>query len=227
MIRKLMAALVVTTFVAAPVLGASANKDGSPTSPQDPSVPQQESQVRADWEYNTGGSIDFVPTTGGSSTGWGEWFVTTVFNNTGQDLTLAELGFPCSGPPTETFGWMVWLGMPGLVPPFGDASTADYYGQFTPVDPNPGTFPPTVYTYVDVSAEGIVVPAGTYFCFGYDVTGTGGQTTFNGVETWAWYNETWDPDVNYGRTAILQVKANYGIVPTIESTWGTVKALYR
>lgn len=227
MIRKLMAAFVVTAFVAAPALGASAHKDGTPTGNQGPTVPQQESQVRADWEYNTGGAIDFVPDLGGSSTGWGEWFITTVYNDSGQDLTLTELGFPCCGPMTETYGWMVWLGMPSLEPPFGDASSADYFGQFTPVDPNPATFPPTVYTYVDVTGDAIVVPNGTYFSFGYDVTGNGGQTTYNGVDTWAWYGGVWDPDANYGRTAILQVKGNYGPVPTIESSWGTVKSLYR
>jgi hypothetical protein len=183
--------------------------------------------LRADWVYNTGGAEDFVPDTGGSSTGWGEYFITTVFNDTGSDLTLTELGFPCAGPPTDFVGWMVWLNLPGLVAPAGDPSTADYFGEFTPVDPDPATFPPTVYTYVDVSAANIVVPAGTYFSFGYDNTGTGGQTAFNGVETWAWYGDVWDPDVNYGRTAILQVKGDFGVVPVDESSWGEIKGLYR
>jgi hypothetical protein len=227
MIRKVLALLGVALLIAGPALGASAHKDGTPTDNQSPTVPGQESQYRADWEYNTGGSIDFVPTTGGSSTGWGEWFITTVYNGTGFDITLTEFGFPCSGPATGTYGWVVWLNMPGIEPPIGDATTADYYGAFTPVDPDPGTFPPTVYTYVDVSMEGIVIPAGTYFTFGYDNTGTGGQTTYNGVETWAWYSGLWDPDVNYGRTAILQVKGDFAPIPVLESTWGQVKSLYR
>lgn len=227
MLRRLMAAFVVLAFAAPAVLADSAHKDGTPTNNQAPGAPGTESTYRADFEYNTGGAIDFVPTTGGSSTGWGEWFITTVYNDTGQDLVLTELGFPCSGPATSDYGWLVWLNMPGLVAPVGDATTADYFGPFTPVDPDPGTFPPTVYTYVDVSGAGIVVPAGTYFCFGYDNTGTGGQTAFNGVETWAWYGDLWDPDINYGRTAILQVKAMYGGVPTENSSWGQVKALHR
>ena len=63
--------------------------------------------------------------------------ITTVYNDTGSDLTLTELGFPCAGPMTEDYGWLVWLGLGGLVAPTGDAYTADYFGQFTPVDPGP------------------------------------------------------------------------------------------
>lgn len=227
MLKRLLALGVLTTFVVLPALAASAHKDGTTTPNQTPTVPQTESQMRADWVYNTGGAENFVPTTGGSATGWGEYFITTVQNNTGQDLTLVELGFPCSGPPTDFLGWLVWLNLPGMVAPVGDASTADYFGEFTPVDPDPATFPPTVYTYVDISAANIVVPAGTYFCFGYDVTGNGGQTSYNGVETWAWYTGIWDSDVPWGRTAILQVKGVYGAVPTEMSSWGQIKGLYR
>jgi hypothetical protein len=226
MLRKLLLPIAVVAVVGSPAFGASAHKDGTPTPTQAPSVPSTEGGA-ADWEYNTGGSIDFVPTTGGSATGWGEWFIGTVLNDSGQDVTLTEFGFPCSGPATGTYGWIVWTNMGGYVPPAGQASSAEYYGSFTPVDPDPATFPPTVYTYVDVSSQNIVIPAGSYFCFGYDVTGNGGQTSYNGVDTWAWYSGIWDPDVNYGRTAILQVKGNFGATPVINSTWGAVKGLYR
>jgi hypothetical protein len=185
------------------------------------------SEVRADWEYNTGGIIDFVPTTGGSHDGWGEWFVTSVQNNTGQALHLVEFGFPCCGPPTGIFGWVVWHNVGGPVPPPGPPESAERFGQFTPVDPGPGTFPPTVYTYIDVCPEDIVIAPGEWFCFGYDNTDTGGQTDFNGVDTWAWYTGIWDPDQGWGRTAILQVKANYGPSPTAETTWGSIKDMYR
>jgi hypothetical protein len=117
--------------------------------------------------------------------------------------------------------------MGGYFPPGGGPYTAQYWGSFTPEDPDPETWPPTTYTYVDISGAGIIVPAGTYFCFGYDNTGMGGQTAFNGVETWAWYGGFWDPDVGWGRTAVLQVKGNYYGTPVDETTWGVVKALYR
>ncbi len=175
-----------------------------------------------DFEYNSGGSIDIVPTTGGSNDGWGEWFITSVLNDTGYDLMLTEFGFPCCGPATGPYGWVVWTDVGGLVAPSGPASSADYYGEFTPDDPDPGTFPPTDYTYIDVSASSVIIPDGNYFCFGYDNTGTGGQVSYNGVETWAWYGGVWDPDPAWSRTAVLQVMGDFeGALD--QTTWGSIK----
>lgn len=224
--RKFLVLAAVLTLALAPAFADTASKDGSPAieNPGDINFP---SPTRTDYEYNTGGTIDFVPTTGGSHDGWGEWFIGTVFNDTGQDVTLVEFGFPCCGPPTEEYGWLVWTNVGGFVPPAGDAYTAEYHGSYTPVDPNPDTFPPTVYTHIDVSGAGIVFAAGTYLCFGYDNTGNGGQTDFNGVDTWAWYTGMWDPDQSWGRTAILQIKGDFGATPVDDTTWGAVKALFR
>ena len=225
--RKLLAVFTVLALVASPAFGASADKDGTPSNNVPPSVQGDTSAHRADFEYNTGGAIDFVPESGGSAAGWGEWFIGTVLNDTGEELTLTELGFPCSGAPTGDYGWVVWTDVGGINAPAGDASTADYFGAFAPTDPAPDTLPPTVYSYIDVSGANIVIAPGAYFCFGYDVTGNGGQTAYNGVETWAWYGDLWDPDSSYGRTAILQVKGSTGVVPVMETTWGSLKGLYQ
>ena len=226
MVRACMVCVLILAFAASAAFGGSPSKTGS--SIEVKKGPGSEpSGIRYDWWYNTGGVLDFVPDLGGSYDGWGEWFITTAYNDSGDDLVLVELGFPCAGPPTETYGWIVWLDMGGYVPPGGNAYTAEYYGSFTPVDPDPATWPPTTYTYVDVSSEMIVVPTGTYFCFGYDNTGMGGQTSYNGVQTWAWYGGYWDPDMSWGRTAILQVKANFYGTSVDESTWGAIKGLFR
>lgn len=178
-----------------------------------------------DFEYNTGLTMDIEPTLGGSATGWGEWFLATVENDTGNDLLLIEFGFPCAGPPTGTYGWVVWTDIGELAPPAGEADTAEYYGTFTPVDPDPETWPPTVYTYVDVSAANVIIPAGNYFCWGYDVTGMGGQVEYNGVETWGWYGGIWESDEPWGRTAVIQVKADFA--GALEhSTWGSIKSVF-
>jgi hypothetical protein len=185
------------------------------------SIPSQVagSQTRDDFEYNTGGAIDFVPTTAGSASGWGTHFMAMTSNNTGQDLYLTELGFPCNG--VIPSGWFVSVGaMPG------DFNT-DYMGAFTAVDGG-DVSPPTIYTYVDISTEGIVVPAGMDVYFGYINPGLGGQTTANGTETWAWYGGAWDPDSGWGRTAILQIKASYEDPVALENgTLDSIKALYR
>ena len=213
-------------LIASIASGAVVDKIGTDV-PTKPATIQGSESSRDDWVYNTGGSEDFVPTLQGSGDGWGEWFITTVMNDTGGDLYLTELGFPCSGPATEEYGWVVWVGLGGMVAPAGDAYTADFYGSFTPVEPDPNV-DPRAYTYIDISDVNIVIPAGTYFCFGYDNTGLGGQTEANGVETYAWYQGAWDPDSGWGRTAILQVKANFeGSVATHGATWSQVKTLYR
>jgi len=180
-----------------------------------------------DYEYNTGGSMEFVSDMQGSSTGWGEWFAVTLLNDTGHDLVITEFGFPCCGDATDTLGWIVYTNVGGANPPAGDPSTCDFNGPFTPVEPAGGD--PSVYTYVDVTADNVLIPSGNYWCFGYDNTDLGGQTAFNGVETWSWYDTgsgfVWDTDSSWGRTGILQVKANYAAA--LESaTWGSIKSTF-
>jgi len=223
--KKLSIALVLC-LIASSVFAAVIDKNGSDVTIKTATFQASESS-RDDWVYNTGGSEGFIPTSQGTADGWGEWFITTVTNDTGEDLYLSELGFPCSGPTTGDFGWVVWLDLGGLVPPAGPADTAHFYGSFSPVEPDPNV-DPLVYTYIDISASNIVVPNGVSFCFGYDNTGLGGQTDFNGVETWAWYTDVWDPDSSWARTAILQVRANFeGPVAAQNVSFDQIKSLFR
>ena len=160
--------------------------------------------VGEDFEYSTGGAMGTPATTGGSNDGWGEWFITSVENNTGLDLILTQLAFPCCGDASDSYGWIIWTDVGSLVAPAGDVNTCDYYGVYTPADPD-STFPPDTYTYVDVSSSSIIIPAGNFFCFGYDNTQIGGQVDFNGVDTWSWYENAWDPDQGWSRTALIEV----------------------
>ncbi len=226
MFKTVLVSLAIVLLTVPAALADSDSKDGKPLD-LNPPPGLGRSSVRADFEYNTGGSIDFAPTTGGSTTGWGEWFVTTVHNNMGTNMTLVELGFPCSGPATGAHGWMVWVGLEDLVSPSGGPETARYYGSFTPVDSDAASMPPTTYTYINLSAQAIDIPARGYFSIGYHNTGRGGQTAFNGVDSWAWYGGAWDPDQGWARTAIIQVKANLGgATPVQPRTWGNIKQIY-
>ena len=174
----------------------------------------------ADFVFNTGGQADALPTTGGSSDGWGSHFVASATNTTGQDLYLIEFGFPCAG---STYGqWFVSLdGLPS-------GPSAEFQGFFFPVVDDPEAFPPATYTYVTVNDFLVVIPAGVTFYFGYANPGVGGQVPYNGTETWAWYQDAWDPDRAYGRTALLQVKASFSAPIATESHgFGDIKALYR
>jgi hypothetical protein len=80
-----------------------------------------------------------------------------------------------------------------------------------------------------VASANVCIPSGNWWTFGYNVTGNGGQISYNGVDTYGWYGGVWDPDPNYGRTAVLQVKADFdcGGVTVRDSSWGKIKALYQ
>jgi hypothetical protein len=174
----------------------------------------------AEYQFSTG-SWDQVPNLGGSHDGWGEWFITAFENDTGEDINIIELGMPCCGPASGDYGWVVWYDVGSLSAPSGPASTADAYGPYTPVDSNPSTFPPTTYTYVDLSGEDLTVEADTFFVIGYDVTGNGGQIDYNGYTTWAWYGGGWDPDPGYSRTALIQCLGETAGPPDTEPPYVT------
>ena len=223
--KRLMAFALLMVIVASPVFAATASRTGESIAVT-PSTPGDPSQIRADVEYSTCGTMDCVPVSGGSATGWSEWGITYNENMSGQDITLVEFGFPVCGPVTGDYGWIVWTPATPDLP--GAASTADMYGPFVPECTDPTTFPPTVYTYIDMTGEGVVLADGNGFWWGFDNTGMMGMVDYNGIDTWGWYAGAWDYDGAYGRTTVMQFKADFGGgTPVEESTWGAIKANYR
>ncbi len=177
--------------------------------------------MRADVEYNTTGVMDEPATTGGSWDGWGTYFIASWVNLTGQDVTLAEFGWPCGG--AGPVDWVVWItsgGMPGA------PGSQTFTGNFVPASSDDLTNPPPIYSYIDVSAANIVIPPDQVMFWGYENPGIGGQITANGTDTWAWYGDMWDPDSGWSRTAVLQFKGNYGGVPAQATSFSHVKALF-
>lgn len=216
--------LIVTAFALLAAPSSVAREAIGPTQGAAPAFAP--SPVRADFEYNSAGAIDHVPQYSGDTYGWAEWFVVTVRNDTGYNLVITELGFPCCGPPTGDHGWVVWTDVGSIVEPSSGPTTADYYGSFAPSDAGT-SIPPTTYSYVDVSGREIFILADTYFCFGYENTNIGGLAEYQGVETWGWYCDEWWSDADSGMTAVLQLKADRIYTPVRESTWSAVKSLYR
>jgi len=175
----------------------------------------------ADFEYNTGGYPGYPADLFGSSAGWGEWFVTTVQNPLPVAIQIMEFGFPCSGSATGPYGWVVWEDLGLVTHPSGGPQSCDHHGEFTPVEGPYGD--PSVYTWVDVSAANVIIPAGAHFCFGYRNTAYGGQTPYNGVLTWSWFDSMWIVDSSYYRTAVMQVSAD--VAGALEgTTWAAIKA---
>lgn len=177
-----------------------------------------------DFEYSTGGAMGTPANM--VTIPWDPPVVTSVENNTGFDLVLTTIAFPCCGDASDSYGWLVWTDVGGLVPPSGDMTTCNYHGPYTPVDPGP-SLPPYPYTYVDVASENIIIPAGNFFCIGYDVTQYCGQIPFNGVSSWSWWNNTWLPDSGWMEaTALIEVYANFSTAALEQTTWGEIKTIF-
>lgn len=157
----------------------------------------------ADVQYSTAGVLDTPATQGGDRDGWGTEFITRWENTTCRDVVLEEFGWPCGGWWAQF--WYVWIidSLPQ------DPYTLQHYGTFVAASEDDTEYPPRLYTYVDVSDEGIVVPAGASMYFGYGNPGLGGQIAANGVATYSWYEEAWDLDGDFGRTALLQFKGSF------------------
>jgi hypothetical protein len=161
--------------------------------------------LASDVEYSTAGAMDTPATLGGDRDGWGTEFVTRWDNDTGQDVVLEEFGWPCGGWWAQF--WYVWI--TDTIP--DDPYTLEYYGTFVSESDDDTEWPPSTYTYVDVSEEGIVVPAGASMYFGYSNPGMAGQVAFNGVETFSWFEDAWDLDGDFGRTTILQFRGSFAV----------------
>jgi len=188
--------------------------------------PAQGGSLLTDYDvfYNTVGALDAPATVGGSDDGWGPYFIATWVNDTGEDVTLTEFGWPCGGGGSTAL-WYYWLSetLPGAV------GTAHATGTYNIMSSDPDEFPPTVYSYADVTDAELVVPAGSRIYWGYalPVPGIGGQVDFNGTTTWAWYLGAWDPDSDWGRTAVLQLKGTFGVIATDQTSLSQVKSLFR
>ena len=59
-----------------------------------------------------------------------------------------------------------------------------------------------------------MIPAGQVFWFGYTNPGLSGQIDYNGVDTFGWFQGSWDGDGPWGRTTVMQFKANGPGQPT-------------
>ncbi|MCP4545217.1 MAG: T9SS type A sorting domain-containing protein [bacterium] len=174
--------------------------------------------LAADVEYSTTGVMDTPATLGGDRDGWGTDFVTRWDNTTGHDVVIDEFGWPCGGWWAQF--WMVWIRDTLPENPW----TLEHYGTFVAASEDDTEWPPSLYTYIDMSEEQIVIPAGASMYFGYGNPGMGGQIGFNGVETWSWLNDAWDMDGGFGRTAVMQFKGTFATT-SVDETPAPITAL--
>jgi len=173
--------------------------------------------LASDVEYSTTGAMDTPATQGGDLDGWGTDFLTRWVNNTGHDVRLDEFAWPCGGWWAQF--WFVWISDTLPEGPWN----FEHYGSFVPALEDETQYPPSIYTYIDVSDEGIIVPAGASMMFGYSSPGMAGQIDHNGVTTWSYLNDQWDNDGDFNRTTIMQFKGTF----MAESTAGDIPLALR
>jgi len=197
-------------------------KNGETTPMSDRGATQPVSRdVRTDVEYSTTGTMDTPATLGGDREGWGTDFITRWTNDTGNDVAITEFGWPCGGFWSQF--WYVWISdtMPA------DPYTLEFFGSFVATSEDDLEWPPSQYTYIDMTDEGIIIPEGATMYFGYGNPGMGGQIAFNGVETYSWLEDVWDMDGDFGRTAVMQFRGEFASVPVEGQTLTGVKGLFR
>ncbi len=166
--------------------------------------------LAADVEYNTTGTMNHPATQGGDYMDWGSDFLARWDNDTGHDVLLQEFGWPCGGWWSQF--WFVWITDTLPEGPFN----FQYHGSFVAASASETEYPPRTYTYIDVSEEDMVVPAGASMYFGYGNPGMGGQINHNGVTTWSYLDGSWDMDSDFGRTAVMQFKGAFVAPSAVE-----------
>ncbi|MBM4118028.1 hypothetical protein FJ251_09885 [bacterium] len=228
MLKKLFVAVAVLAL-AAPAFALVASKDGSVVTIPNGTPVDQPMGDRTDVMYNTGGAWDTVCTSNGSASGWSYYQMNVWTNTTGEPQTLVELGFPTneysSDPIAMPVEWNVDLNQTSIYNIINPYSHAwDGVGTFYPAGA-PDTSPPTVYSIIDCSGAGLVLPDTQSMVWGYENAGLCGQISYNGVETIGWYVSYWDSDVPYGRTGVQRFKS-VGFTAAEESSLSQVKSLY-
>ncbi len=228
MFKKLTILLAILA-IAAPAFALVVSKDGQ-TLPQNSTPVDQPLSSRADVEFSTGGAMNTPATLSGNAAGWAYYFAHVYTNNSGFDLNLLELGFPTNensaDPIVMPVEWTISLNNSDVYSVINPYTFAwDGLGEFTPVGII-DTAPPTDYSIVDISADGLVLLDGQSMVWGYENAGLGGMIDFNGEVTYGWYVDFWDVDDSYGRTALQQFTADYADTPTEDSSFSSVKSLY-
>lgn len=175
--------------------------------------------LAADVEYSTTGTMGTPAVHAGDRDGWGTEFVTRWENNTGHDVRVEEFGWPVGGWWAQF--WYVWIS--DTLPP--SPYELQFYGSYVALIEDDSQYPPSQYTHVNISGEGIIVPAGASMYFGYGNPGLAGQILFNGVETYSWLDGPWEMDGDFGRTGVMEFKGAYTDVSAVGDLPATVSLL--
>ncbi len=228
MLKKLLVAAAILAL-AAPVFALGTSKDGIVTS-EHATNPVEQSGVRADVEFNTGGAMNLVPDALGSATGWAYFSAHNYTNGGAAALGLIDMAFPTCENSTDPIAlpvlWFVHASTGDIVADIGDPymATFDHSGTFYPTNAMDSLAGDLVYDAVDASGYSLAVGASMWW--GYENAGLQGMTSYVVEQTFGYWVSFWDDDTAYGRTALMQFTGDYGTTATEAATMSQVKSLY-
>jgi hypothetical protein len=159
---------------------------------------------RFDFEYNTTGVLDQIPTHI-STAPFYIYAAATIENDTGEWLRLRNMSFPAmEATRGAEWRWVVWTGMGAAGPPPGVPISSDYSGHFPA--------PQDIYTYTEIplNAFEIIIPPGDFFSVGYECgLGHAGLYKAPTADTYRWNGSDWFNVEGEGYTVIMQVMADF------------------
>jgi hypothetical protein len=234
-VKNLLIALVILGLMTAPAFAEkAASGDYVPAKPYSPSYTDGSYEYTwADDEATSQG----LPHWMADPDYWGDAAAAIFENDLGVEVTIDTIRFMCTNDDTDSSYW----GINTAVTSFTDTGAFESIfisewtisDTYTAAEAYTGS-PPTMWTEVDVSGEGVTVADGDFFAVAYgldeDETASGSiglvSMDTTGYTYSVWESE-WYDDQSYDATAVLNAVVTYDNAAVETASFGHIKGLYR
>jgi len=214
--KRVLLALALVALLAAPGLARETIPYGGPT--------QAPSASRADIELEYDGGVFSGY---GTSPNWTDESCVVFEAPAGGPFAVAEVRYFVHGSSSRPVHFWPIDDLWGV--PYGTPTAGP---NFTPAYPS---FPPADFTTVDVSGMGMTMNTGDVLAPGLPLYGDGDGIGLayayddgNPGHSWAVWSGGWcDDTYGYGYDDGIRLGLNYGGIPANETTWGSVKGMFR
>lgn len=231
--RKVMLFVLVLTLVVPAVAQKVVSGDPVPAKPFDP--------IRTDGEYEFTWADGEADTQGfphwmADPDYWGDAAAAIFENDLGVEVTLDMIRFMCTNDDADSSYWGINTAVTSLTDS-GAFESIFISGwtisdTYTAAEAYTGS-PPTLWTEVDVSGEGVTVADGDFFAVAYgldeDETASGSIGLVDGDitgYTYSVWESEWYDDQSYEATAVLNAVVTWDNTAVETTSFGYIKGLY-